>query len=53
MSDLSRRNFLASGAAAAGAVVIVGQLGDGAAYVTSPTKRGPSPHGSVSTACRI
>jgi hypothetical protein len=31
MSDLSRRNFLAHGAAAAGAVVVVGQLGDGAA----------------------
>jgi hypothetical protein len=31
MSDLSRRNFLAHGAAAAGAVVVVGQLGDGTA----------------------
>ena len=31
MSDLSRRNFLATGAAAAGAVVVVGQLGDGTA----------------------
>jgi TAT (twin-arginine translocation) pathway signal sequence len=31
MSDLSRRNFLVSGAAAAGAVVVVGQLGDGSA----------------------
>ena len=31
MSDLSRRNFLAHGAAAAGAVVVVGQLGDGSA----------------------
>ena len=36
MSDLSRRNFLATGAAAAGAVVVVGQLGDGAASATSP-----------------
>jgi TAT (twin-arginine translocation) pathway signal sequence len=36
MSDLSRRNFLVSGAAAAGAVVVVGQLGDGAASATSP-----------------
>ena len=36
MSDLSRRNFLASGAAAAGAVVVVGQLGDGAASAASP-----------------
>ena len=31
MSELSRRNFLAHGAAAAGAVVVVGQLGDGSA----------------------
>jgi hypothetical protein len=35
MSDLSRRNFLASGAAAAGAVVVVGQLGDGTADAAS------------------
>jgi hypothetical protein len=35
MSDLSRRNFLAHGAAAAGAVVVVGQLGDGAASAGS------------------
>jgi hypothetical protein len=35
MSDLSRRKFLASGAAAAGAVVVVGQLGDGAASASS------------------
>ena len=36
MSDLSRRNFLASGAAAAGAVVVVGQLGDRKASAASP-----------------
>ena len=42
MSDLSRRNFLASGAAAAGAVVVVGQLGDGAASAASP-KAGTEP----------
>jgi TAT (twin-arginine translocation) pathway signal sequence len=36
MSDLSRRNFLAHGAAAAGAVVVVGQLGDGTASADSP-----------------
>lgn len=36
MSDLSRRNFLAHGAAAAGAVVVVGQLGDGVASAASP-----------------
>ena len=36
MSDLSRRNFLAHGAAAAGAVVVVGQLGDGAASAAPP-----------------
>ena len=35
MSDLSRRKFLASGAAAAGAVVVVGQLGDGSASAAS------------------
>ncbi len=35
MSDLSRRNFLASGAVAAGAVVVVGQLGDGTAEAAS------------------
>ena len=35
MSDLSRRNFLAHGAAAAGAVVVVGQLGDGMASAAS------------------
>jgi hypothetical protein len=35
MSELSRRNFLAHGAAAAGAVVVVGQLGDGAAAAAS------------------
>ena len=37
MSDLSRRNFLASGAAAAGAVVVVGQLGGGTADAASKT----------------
>ena len=36
MTDLSRRNFLASSAAAAGAVVVVGQLGDGTASAASP-----------------
>jgi TAT (twin-arginine translocation) pathway signal sequence len=36
MSDLSRRNFLAHSAAAAGAVVVVGQLGDGTASAGSP-----------------
>jgi hypothetical protein len=36
MSDLSRRNFLAHGAAAAGAVVVVGQLGDGTASAAPP-----------------
>ncbi len=36
MNDLSRRNFLAHGAAAAGAVVVVSQLGDGAASAASP-----------------
>ena len=35
MSHLSRRNFLAHGAVAAGAVVVVGQLGDGAASAAS------------------
>jgi hypothetical protein len=43
MSDLSRRNFLAHGAAAAGAVVVVGQLGDGTASAASPASgNGPS-----------
>jgi hypothetical protein len=36
MSDLSRRNFLAHGAAAAGAVVVVGQLGNGTGAAGSP-----------------
>ena len=36
MTDLSRRNFLASGAAAAGAVVVVGQVKAGAASAASP-----------------
>ena len=36
MSDLSRRNFLAHGAAAAGAVVVVGQLGQGTASAAPP-----------------
>ena len=40
MSDLSRRNFLVHGAAAAGAVVVVGQLGDGAASAASPKAAG-------------
>ena len=35
MTDLSRRNFLASSAAAAGAVAVVGQLGNGTASAAS------------------
>ena len=46
MSDLSRRNFLATGAAAAGAVVVVGQLGDGTAAAVSK-EAGTEPNGSV------
>ncbi|MEO7369951.1 MAG: twin-arginine translocation signal domain-containing protein [Ilumatobacteraceae bacterium] len=42
MSDLSRRNFLAHGATAAGAVVVVGQLGNGSASAASP-KAGAEP----------
>ena len=42
MSDLSRRNFLAHGAAAAGAVVVVGQIGDGTASATSPSAEAES-----------
>jgi TAT (twin-arginine translocation) pathway signal sequence len=51
MSDLSRRNFLAHGAAAAGAVVVVGQLGDGAASAASPESgNGPVWFGEAPTA---
>ena len=42
MTDLSRRNFLASGAAAAGAVVVVGQLKVGAASAASQESRSES-----------
>jgi hypothetical protein len=51
MSDLSRRNFLAHGAAAAGAVVVVGQLGDGTASAASPaSENGPMWFGEAPTA---
>jgi TAT (twin-arginine translocation) pathway signal sequence len=50
MSDLSRRNFLAHGAVAAGAVVVVGQLGDGAASAASTAGAEPAWFGADSVA---